>query len=201
MAAIREQVSGGKPVHLFCWTAEALGGWFASHALPAYRARQVMEWVYGHGAATFEQMTNLPAGLRAELAAEFAIYRSTVAADAQAPDGTRKLLLRWPDGATSECVLIPEPDRNTACISSQVGCPVQCTFCASGVGGLERQLTAGEIVEQAIRVRALCPAPAARRCEAVRAESAVAELSPRSAHPDPQPPTPGARSVMNIVFM
>lgn len=201
MAAIREQVSGGEPVHLFCWTADALGGWFESHGLPTYRARQVMEWVYGHGATTFEQMTNLPAGLRAELAGAFVIYRSTVAADPQAPDGTRKLLLRWPDGATSECVLIPEPDRNTACISSQVGCPVQCTFCASGIGGLERQLTAGEIVEQAMRVRALCAAPPARPRKAARAGSAVAELSARSPHGDPQPPAPNPRSLTNIVFM
>jgi len=186
---------------LFCWTAEALSGWFESHGLPAYRARQVMEWVYGHGAVSFEQMTNLPAGLRAELAGEFAIYRSTVAADSEAPDGTRKLLLCWPDGATSECVLIPEPERNTACISSQVGCPVQCTFCASGIGGLERQLTAGEIIEQAMRVQALCAAPATGLHRAFRAGGAAPQRCVPAPEPDARTPKPKFRALTNIVFM
>jgi 23S rRNA (adenine2503-C2)-methyltransferase len=151
-----ERGRGGSPQHLFDLTLDALSAWFESRKLSAYRARQVMEWVYRHGATSFEVMTNLSAKLREDLAGQLAIYLSTVAADQHSHDGTRKMLLRWPDGATSECVLIPEPDRNTACISSQVGCPVQCTFCASGIGGLERQLTAGQIVEQAMRVGAVC---------------------------------------------
>ncbi len=121
-----------------------------------YRARQVLDWVYEKNADSIAAMNNLPKGLRARLAAEWHIYESTVVADHAARDGTRKLLLRWADGATSECVLIPDEERRTACISTQVGCPVGCRFCASGIGGLQRQLTAAQIVEQAMRVRALC---------------------------------------------
>lgn len=121
-----------------------------------YRARQVLDWIYNHNADDFARMNNLPKGLRARLAEDWHIYESSVVQEQSARDGTRKLLLRWADGATSECVLIPDEERRTACISTQVGCPVGCRFCASGVGGLERQLSAAQIVEQAIRVRQLC---------------------------------------------
>lgn len=121
-----------------------------------FRAGQILEWVYPRGITTYEQMSNLSKALRARLTAELPLYESVAAARQDSEDGTVKLLLRWPDGATSECVMIPEPDRRTACISTQVGCPVGCVFCASGLGGLQRQLTAGQIVEQAMRVRALC---------------------------------------------
>lgn len=123
---------------------------------PAYRAAQILEWVYARNARTFDAMTNLPAAMREQLAQTFCIYESTIAATADATDGTQKLLLRWADGATSECVLIPDGERRTACISTQVGCPVGCVFCASGIGGVERNLSAAQIVEQAMRVRDLC---------------------------------------------
>jgi 23S rRNA (adenine2503-C2)-methyltransferase len=123
---------------------------------PGYRATQVLEWVYQHGAESFEAMSNLPKLLRERLNGELCVYESEIVTEQQSSDGTIKRLLRWRDGATSECVLIPDDDRRTACISSQVGCPVGCTFCASGIGGLERQLSAGQIVEQAMRVRQLC---------------------------------------------
>ncbi len=151
---------GNDPIHLLDQTPDSLAAWCASREMPPYRARQVLEWVYGRSATAFDGMTNLPARLRKDLAGHFVIYASTVVARRAASDGTTKLLLRWPDGATSECVLIPEEERNTACISSQVGCPVRCSFCASGADGLERQLTAGEIVEQAMRVRSLLDAGA-----------------------------------------
>jgi 23S rRNA (adenine2503-C2)-methyltransferase len=123
---------------------------------PAYRAAQILEWIYSRNASAFDAMTNLPVNLREQLARRFHLYESTIAAEADATDGTRKLLLRWADGATSECVLIPDGQRRTACISTQVGCPVGCVFCASGLDGVERNLTAGQIVEQAMRVRDLC---------------------------------------------
>jgi len=122
----------------------------------AYRAHQVLDWVYNHGAESFEVMNNLPKALRGRLAERLHIYESTIIADQSARDETRKLLLRWTDGTTSECVLIPDEARRTACISTQVGCPVGCRFCASGIGGLERQLSAAQIVEQAMRARQLC---------------------------------------------
>lgn len=123
---------------------------------PAYRAAQILDWVYARNARTFDAMTNLPLALREQLAQRFCIYESNIATAANATDGTRKLLLRWADRATSECVLIPDGERRTACISTQVGCPVGCVFCASGIGGVERNLSAAQIVEQAMRVRDLC---------------------------------------------
>jgi 23S rRNA (adenine2503-C2)-methyltransferase len=83
------------------------------------------------------------------------IYSAEVARESVAGDGTRKLLLAFPDGETTETVWIPSGRRNTACLSTQVGCPVGCRFCASGLDGLRRNLTAGEIVEQALRIRLL----------------------------------------------
>ncbi|MFQ5491093.1 MAG: 23S rRNA (adenine(2503)-C(2))-methyltransferase RlmN [Phycisphaerae bacterium] len=121
-----------------------------------YRAAQVMEWVYTQGVTSFDQMTNLSKTLRSALGQTMGLYASQVAARAESADGTCKLLLRWPDDTTSECVLIPDGQRRTACISTQVGCPVGCVFCASGLDGLARNLTAAQIVEQAMRVRELC---------------------------------------------
>lgn len=123
---------------------------------PGYRATQLVEWVYERGASSYEAMSNLPLAMRETLARELPLFTSGVVREQRSSDGTLKLLLRWPDGATSECVLIPDGDRHTACISTQVGCPVGCVFCASGLNGLQRNLTTGQIVEQAMRVRALC---------------------------------------------
>lgn len=144
-----------QPVSLFDHTPESLRDHFSTWAEPHYRAQQVIEWVYAKGATTYEQMTNLPKKLREKLAAEIPIYGSAIVGEQQSRDGTIKLLLSWPGGSTSECVMIPERDRRTACISTQVGCPVGCAFCASGLDGLERNLSPGQIVEQAMRVRAL----------------------------------------------
>jgi 23S rRNA (adenine2503-C2)-methyltransferase len=127
-----------------------------------YRARQVFDWVYGQGVTAIDAMANLPRGLRTALAARFHLFESTIVTDQTARDATRKLLLRWSDGATSECVLIPDGARRTACISTQVGCPVGCTFCASGIDGLQRNLTTAQIVEQAMRIRQLCAEENAR---------------------------------------
>ncbi len=145
-------------VHLLSLDPEQLGEWLGAREQPAYRGGQILEWVYQRGATAFEQMTNLPKALREELDAAFSLYESTVQRRQESRDGTVKLLLRWGDGRTSECVMIPDEARRTACISSQVGCPVGCTFCASGIGGLERNLTAGQIVEQVLRVRGECGA-------------------------------------------
>lgn len=124
--------------------------------VPAYRVQQILQWVYGQKVESFEQMSNLPAEWRRRLAEKYALFEGRVVQEQTASDGTHKLLLGWRLGGTSECVLIPDPPRMTACISTQVGCPVQCAFCASGVGGLERNLAAGEIVEQALHVARLC---------------------------------------------
>ncbi|MEE9295094.1 MAG: 23S rRNA (adenine(2503)-C(2))-methyltransferase RlmN [Phycisphaerae bacterium] len=122
----------------------------------AFRAGQILRWTYQRGASSFAQMTDLPAGLRERLNGEFHIYEGRTVADRCSADGTRKLLLQWADGASTECVLIPDGNRRTACISTQVGCPVGCVFCASGLNGLERQLHTGQIVEQAMRLGDTC---------------------------------------------
>ncbi|HWL94435.1 MAG TPA: 23S rRNA (adenine(2503)-C(2))-methyltransferase RlmN, partial [Phycisphaerae bacterium] len=121
---------------------------------PAYRASQIMQWVYERAATSFEQMTNLSKSLREKLAAKFDLFTSEIVRRAASTDGTVKLLLRWPDGETSECVMLPSEHHVTACVSSQVGCPVGCRFCASGLDGVTRNLTPGEIVEQVLRVSA-----------------------------------------------
>lgn len=140
--------------HLLDLDADGIARWVADAGEPVYRAKQLLQWVYDRGVSSFDEMTNLSASLRVRLSSQFVIYTSEISRRAESRDGTVKLLLRWPDGATSECVLIPSESRRTACISSQVGCPAGCRFCASGIGGLERQLTTGEIVEQAMRVSA-----------------------------------------------
>ncbi|HUB26630.1 MAG TPA: 23S rRNA (adenine(2503)-C(2))-methyltransferase RlmN, partial [Tepidisphaeraceae bacterium] len=115
---------------------------------PRYRACQVLDWVYNKLVDRPEEMTNLSKADRQKLAEQIEFSTATVAADQQSADGTRKLLLRWADGGSAESVMIPDGDRFTACVSSQVGCPVGCRFCASGIDGLQRNLTAGQIVEQ-----------------------------------------------------
>jgi len=117
-----------------------------------YRAGQLFGWVFRHGAADYEAMTNLPKELRRRLAELLPVRSTEIKARHPSGDGTVKLLLRMRDGETVECVLIPEGDRLTACISTQVGCGVGCPFCASGAQGVVRNLDAGEIVEQVLRL-------------------------------------------------
>jgi 23S rRNA (adenine2503-C2)-methyltransferase len=100
-------------------------------------------------------MTDLPQTLRNELATDFSLWTSTVARHTQADDGTEKLLLTLADGGQIECVLLRDETRRTICISTQVGCGMGCVFCASGLEGLARNLTTGEIVEQMLRLQLL----------------------------------------------
>ena len=139
-------------VHLLDFDPPELKRWLADEKLESYRAEQILNWIYQRGAESFDQMTNLSKNLRGWLAERADILRGAVARESLATDGTRKLLLAWRDGGSVETVWIPSPDRQTACISSQVGCPVGCRFCASGINGVDRNLTAGEIVEQALRI-------------------------------------------------
>jgi 23S rRNA (adenine2503-C2)-methyltransferase len=118
---------------------------------PAYRARQLWEWLYVHLADSFDRMTNLPLSLRERLAAETTIGVPQVVDTARSADReTRKDLLRLADGETVEAVLMQYERRHTACISSQVGCAIGCAFCATGQMGFHRDLTSGEIVAQAL---------------------------------------------------
>ncbi len=121
---------------------------FRERGQPAYRAAQVRQWVYDTGVDGFAGMTNLPAGEREALAEAFRFGEPEVATLSRSSDGTAKHLWRLPDGELVESVLIPTSDRLTLCISSQAGCAMGCTFCATGWGGFARQLTADEIVAQ-----------------------------------------------------
>ena len=137
---------------------DVLRDWLQAHDQPAMRARQIRRWIITGGAESFEQMTDLPLGLRQALSVEFVPLGTNVARHLQASDGTHKLLLRLHDNQLIECVLLQEADRHTACISTQVGCGMGCVFCASGLNGVERNLTSGEILEQLLRLRNLLPA-------------------------------------------
>jgi 23S rRNA (adenine2503-C2)-methyltransferase len=136
---------------------EELLAWLGERGQPPLRARQLRRWVVAGRAESFEQMTDLPLGLRRDLAAAFMPLATQVARHLESADGTHKLLLRLHDGQLIECVLIRENDRRTACISTQVGCGMGCVFCASGLNGVARNLSAGEILEQLVRLRNLLP--------------------------------------------
>ncbi|MFN6195842.1 MAG: 23S rRNA (adenine(2503)-C(2))-methyltransferase RlmN, partial [Planctomycetota bacterium] len=114
--------------------------------------------LWKHGVASFDAMHNVPARLREGLAARFRVRAGELAQVDEAEDGTQKLLVRWADGETVECVIIPDGERTTLCVSSQVGCPVACVFCASGMFGVRRNLTPGEIAEQVLLARSRLPA-------------------------------------------
>jgi 23S rRNA (adenine2503-C2)-methyltransferase len=132
---------------------EQLLAWLREHGQPPMRARQIRRWLLTGRAELFDQMTDLPLALRQELAAELTPLGANVIRHLRASDGTHKLLLRLGDGQLVECVLLQEADRRTVCVSTQVGCGMGCVFCASGLGGFERNLTAGEILEQLVRAQ------------------------------------------------
>ena len=124
---------------------------------PAYRSRQVFEWL-ARGAATFEEMSNLPTGLRGELAARLPISTLAEEASAKSVDGTEKALFMTGDGRPVEAVLMRYRDgRRSLCLSSQSGCPLTCTFCATGSMKFGRNLSESEILDQALHFRRIEP--------------------------------------------
>src|SRR5436190_4866743 len=129
-------------------TTELLRSW----GEPGYRGEQVFRFVWSEGVTDPDQMTVLSKGLRTRLAAAVVPETTSVVEVECARDGTEKLLLGLADGARVETVMIPEGTRRTVCVSTQVGCPIGCVFCASGVGGLVRNLTPAEIAEQVLHV-------------------------------------------------
>ncbi|MBS0261628.1 MAG: 23S rRNA (adenine(2503)-C(2))-methyltransferase RlmN [Planctomycetes bacterium] len=138
-------------------TRDELALWCQNHGEQPYRADQIRKWLFGKRVNDFNAMTDISAGLRQQLAHEFVIFSSEIATHQKSSDGTEKLLLRLRDGETTECVLMREDDRRTICISTQVGCGMGCVFCASGLLGLSRNLTTGEIVEEILRLDRLLP--------------------------------------------
>jgi 23S rRNA (adenine2503-C2)-methyltransferase len=138
---------------------ERLAGVGVAPAQRKMRAQQLWHWIYFRGAKNFDEMTSVSREMRAELAKHFTVDRPEVVAEQISNDGTRKWLLRLPSGDKVEkpheveCVYIPETDRGTLCVSSQVGCTLNCAFCHTGTQRLVRNLTAGEIVGQVMVAR------------------------------------------------
>jgi 23S rRNA (adenine2503-C2)-methyltransferase len=145
-------------LHLLDLSVDQLRDWLKERGHPAYRAGQVRKWIFANRASSLDEMTDLPKKLRADLAAEFQLWTAQVARHSVAADGTEKLLLELADGGRIECVLLRDGARRTICISSQVGCAMGCVFCASGLDGVDRDLTTGEILEQMLRLQRLLPA-------------------------------------------
>jgi 23S rRNA (adenine2503-C2)-methyltransferase len=141
-------------------TLDSLTARLATAGVPAYRARQVLEWTYKRRAAGWEAMTSLPRALRAALAEMFDFDPTTLLLNRESADVTDKLLLELRDRSLIETVIIRAPQegvgldhsRKTICLSTQVGCAMGCRFCASGLAGLKRHLSAGEIVHQLLQV-------------------------------------------------
>ena len=156
---------------LFEFDLDSLSQEVVAMGLPRRTGGQLLKWIYEKGVTDFERMTDLSKDARAQIAARFSTLQGTVVRHQVASDDTQKLLIEWAElGAEAkpadsalriagtaterqtETVMIPTEDRRTACVSSQVGCPVGCKFCASGIGGLDGNLTAGRIVEQVWRL-------------------------------------------------
>lgn len=139
-----------KPNELIGKTETQLRELLSSFGEPAFRARQIFAGIYKRRAASFDALTDLPKSLRERLSEACAITSVRVAMKFDSSDGTRRYLLGLADGAEAETVFMPEERRDTICISSQVGCPLACDFCMTGILGLTRNLSPGEIVSQVI---------------------------------------------------
>ncbi|MBN9518356.1 23S rRNA (adenine(2503)-C(2))-methyltransferase RlmN [bacterium] len=135
--------------------ADDFRAWLTERNQPSMRAAQIRRQIFANRAESFESMTDLPKDLRPELARSFALFSTRVERHLTASDDTHKLVLRLADDRMIECVLIQDEGRATACISTQVGCGMGCVFCASGLNGVVRNLTVGEILEQLLRLRNL----------------------------------------------
>jgi 23S rRNA (adenine2503-C2)-methyltransferase len=144
--------------HLLDPNPELLARWLAERSQPAFRAGQIRRWIFSRRARSFDDMTDLSKDLRNALAADFTLWTGQVVKHKQTDDGTEKLLIEWPDAHQIECVLLRDGVRRTICISTQVGCAMGCVFCASGLDGVARNPTAGEIVEQMLLLDRLLPA-------------------------------------------
>ncbi len=135
-------------INLLDFDRDGLVEFFTARGEKPFRATQLMKWIYGMGVTDFESMTNIGKSLRAGLAADAAIRLPEISEDSQSEDGSRKWLFRLDDGNCIETVYIPETDRGTLCVSSQVGCMLNCSFCSTATQGFNRNLSTGEIIAQ-----------------------------------------------------
>lgn len=119
---------------------------------PAFRAKQLHEWIHGKNVCSFDEMMNLPAAMRAQLTEMFSFNTPTELVKQVSKDGSRKYLLQFSDGVSVETVGMPNRNKLAVCISTQAGCAMGCAFCATGLSGLTRSLTAQEMVDQVLHV-------------------------------------------------
>ena len=142
--------------NIFGMTIDELITALAPWKVPSYRAKQIAEWMYQKGAKSFAEMTNLPKRLREELSIELSISCAQIRDRQDSSDGrTSKFLLEFVDGTAVETVLMRQPYGNSICVSTQAGCNMGCVFCASTLHGMVRNLTAGEILAQAVFINDL----------------------------------------------
>ena len=156
-AADRLETDPRMKIPLLDSTPDELKTWLSERGHRPFHAGQVYRWVFAKRAEGFDAMSDLPKDLRRILDDEWTVFATTPVHHHVARDGTVKLLLECADGRKVECVLMAEDDRRTVCVSTQVGCGMGCVFCASGLKGVERNLTKGEIVEQLLRLRNWLP--------------------------------------------
>lgn len=141
-----------KKINLLDFTRDGLRAFFNDMGEKPFRAEQVMKWIYQQGVADFEQMTNLNKALRTKLQAKCEVKAPEIAYQQNATDGTIKFALKLEGGQEVETVWIPDGDRATLCVSSQVGCALECTFCSTAQQGFNRNLKVSEIIGQVWRV-------------------------------------------------
>lgn len=135
-------------VNLLDFDRQSLASWFTSLGEAPFRATQILQWIHQYGVEDINEMTNLSKSLRLKLASISTIKLPEIAHEQHSEDGTHKWLLRLADGNCIETVFIPEDDRGTLCVSSQVGCALNCSFCSTGQQGFNRNLTVAEIIGQ-----------------------------------------------------
>jgi 23S rRNA (adenine2503-C2)-methyltransferase len=174
--------------NLLDFTLPGLTDWFAARGEKPFRARQVFQWIHQRGVDDFDAMTDLAKSLREKLKLEAGIRPPAILSEHRSADGTVKWLFDVGIGNGIETVFIPEEDRGTLCVSSQVGCALACSFCSTGRQGFNRDLGVAEIIGQVW--------VANRRLEALEKEGLASRLAPR-----PSDVSPAAKPVTNVVMM
>ena len=192
-------MSAAEKTNLLNLDRQAMQDFFAAHGEKPFRATQVIQWIHQYGVDDFDAMTNLSKELRARLKDIAEIRVPEIAQDQVAADGTRKWLLRLDDGNAIETVFIPEEDRGTLCVSSQVGCTLNCSFCSTGHQGFNRSLSVAEIISQLLvanRALGRDPKGEPRSSHSVRRISA--STAPQSSRRREER---GERIITNVVLM
>ncbi|MEA2710684.1 MAG: rRNA (adenine2503-C2)-methyltransferase [Phycisphaerales bacterium] len=183
-------------LHFLGLRAEEFDAQVQQWGWPTFRAQQVRDWVYSKLVDQPAEMSNLGKLDRQALAERADVTTSRIVSQQISNDGTIKLLLAWPDGAQAETVMIPDGERRTACVSSQVGCPVGCKFCASGVNGVKGNLSAGQIVEQVYRLNQILANP--KPLDRARDRAGLYESGADAVR---NPSDDRAPHISNVVFM